>query len=382
MFRARADTDDSFDMEDKMLRTTLLSTVALMTMGTAAMADLAGSSWEEIIAQAQEEGEVVWFQWYFEDRFREVVAGFEEEYGITVVLPDLDNGEIGLNKVIAEVDREAGDVDVLSIPGSRADVVEVTDFFMGPLLPMMPDAANLTDQAEGGDWEEYAIRFWGNQTGIAYNSERTDFATLPQTFAELDAWVQENPGELGFNFENGGSGPSLIHNIARNILGITADSEVTETPDLAPVIEWFTENDGNYILTAGNNDSYARLNDGEFTIVAVWEDGVGGQIAAGEMNDAIQVYLPEWGMNGGGNVVAIPQNAPNPAAALLFVSWLTSADTQTLLNVTFGAAPSNALSDDTYALIPNAQRGNSTNWGAPLASDEVVPVLIEEVFQN
>lgn len=344
-----------------MLRKMMVGAVALMTFGTTASADLAGKSWDEVIAQAKEEGEVVWFQWYFEGRFREVAKGFEEEFGISVTLPDLDNGEIGLNKVLAEADREAGDVDVLSIPGSRADTVAVADYFMGPLLPMLPDAANLTDQAEGGDWQEYAIKFWGNQTGIAYNSERTDVATLPQTFAELDAWIKDNPGQLGFNFENGGSGPSLIHNISRNILGITADSTVGKTPDLAPVVDWFKENDGNYILTAGNNDSYARLNDGEFTIVAVWEDGVGGQIASGEMNDAIKVYLPEWGMNGGGNVVAIPANAPNPAAALLFVSWLTSAETQTQLNLTFGAAPANAQSDDTYALIPNAQRANSTN---------------------
>ena len=117
-------------------------------------------------------------------------------------------------------------------------------------------------------------------------------------------------------------------------------------------------------------------------MVPVWEDGIGGQISSGGMADTIQVYLPQWGMNGGGNVVTIPANAPNPAAALLFVSWLTSAETQTQLNVEFGAAPSNTKADDTYALIPNVQRGNSTSWGAPLPSDDVVPALIENVFQN
>ena len=365
-----------------MLRSIILGTTAAITFGTTAMADLSDKSWDEIVAQAQEEGEVVWFQWYFEDRFREVVKGFEEEYGITVTLPDLDNGDFGLNKILAEGDREVGDVDVLSIPGSRADAVDIPAFFYGPLMPILPGSENLTDQAEGGDWEGHAIKFWGNQTGIAYNSARTDFETLPQTFSELEAWMEANPGLLGFNFENGGSGPSLIHNISRNILGITPDSVVEEIPDLAPVIAWFEDRQDQYVLTSGNNDSYARLNDGEFEIVAVWEDGIGGQIASGGMPDTMKVYLPEWGMNGGGNVVAIPDNAPNPAAALLLISWLTSAETQTELNVGFGAAPSNAKADDTYALIPNSQRGNSTEWGDPMPSGDVVPVLIEQVFQN
>lgn len=365
-----------------MLRKLMIGSIAMFTVGTANSEDLANMSWDEITAQAKDEGELTWFQWYFEDRFRETVKGFEKEYGISVTLPDLDNGDAGLNKVIAELEREQGDVDVLSIPGSRADVVDIPKVFAGPLLALLPNSEDLTDQAEGGDWEGHGIKFWGNQTGMAYNSARTDIETLPKTFEELETWMEENPAQLGFNFENGGSGPSLIHNISRNVLGINADSIVAETPDLAPVFDWFTSREDQYVLTSGNNDSYARLNDGEFTMVAVWEDGIGGQISSGGMPDTIKVYLPDWGMNGGGNIVTIPANAPNPAAALLFVSWLTSADTQTKLNVDFGAAPSNAKSDDTYALIPNAQRGNSTNWGDPLPSDEVVPALIENVFQN
>lgn len=365
-----------------MLRKIIIGTVASLALTTAASADLSNKSWDEIITQAKEEGEVVWFQWYFEDRFRTTVKSFEEEYGIKVVLPDLDNGEVGLNKVMAEAGRDAGDVDVLSIPGSRAAAIRFTDYFMGPILPMLPESANLSDQAEGGNWEQYGVKFWGNQTGIAYNSKRTSLDDLPKSFADLEAWMEANPGALGFNFENGGSGPSLIHNIARNVLNIASDTVVSETPDLEPVFDWFRTREDQYVLTTGNNDSYARLNDGEFTMVAVWEDGIAGLIAAGEINKDIKVYLPEWGMNGGGNVVTIPANAPHPAASLLFVSWLTSADTQSQLNVDFGSAPANSKSDDTYALIPNAERGNSTNWGAPLPSDTVLPAIIENVFQR
>lgn len=59
------------------------------------------------------------------------------------------------------------------------------------------------------------------------------------------------------------------------------------------------------------------------------EDGTAGLIASGEINEDVKVYLPECGMNGSGNLVAISTNAPHPAAALLFISWLISAETQT-----------------------------------------------------
>ena len=366
-----------------MLHRFMLTTVASLGISSAAMAaDLSNASWEEVITQAKAEGEVTWFQWYFEDRFRETVAVFEKKYGITVVLPDLDGGDTGLNKLLAEAGRDAGDIDVVSVPGSRAPSIDAATYLMGPLLPMLPEADQLTDKAEGGDWEQYGIKFWGNQTGIAYNSARSDVESLPKTFSELESWMELNPGALGFNFENGGSGPSLIHNIARNILSIDADTVVAEKPDLTPVFDWFTAREDQYVLTTSNNDSYARLNDGEFTIVAVWEDGIAGLIESGEINKDIKVYIPDWGMNGGGNVVAIPANAPNPAAALLFVSWLTSAETQTQLNVKFGSAPANKNADDKFALIPNVQRANSTNWGEPLPSDSVLPAVIENVFQK
>ena len=360
-----------------MLKKILVGTVASLSMfGAANATSLESMSWEDIVKQAKEEGEVTWFQWYFEDRFRETVKGFETEYGIKVTLPDLDGGDTALNKVIAEKDREAGDIDVVSIPGSRADKIALADYFAGPIMPMLPESANVTDQAEGGDWKGYAIKFWGNQTGMAYNSARTNFEDLPQSLADLETWMEANPGQLGFNFENGGSGLSFIQNIARNVVGDGDGS------DLTPVFDWFKKYEDQYVLTTSNNDSYARINDGEFTLIAAWEDGVAGLIKAGEMNKDIKVYLPEWGMNGGGNVVAIPHNAPNPAAALLFVLWLTSAETQTGLNANFGSAPANSGSDDTYALISNAQRANSTDWGAPLPHTEVVPAVIENVFQN
>ncbi len=368
-----------------MSRFPILGTAAVLALLSAtAQADeaLLSMSWDEIVAQAKDEGEVNWFVWYFEPEFRTIVADFEAAYGIKVTIPDVKAADDVLNKIIAEQGLEATDVDLIAMGGSTALRIDPAELFMGPYLPALPGAEARSDKIEGGDWKGHAVQFWGNQTGIGYDPDRVAEADLPETLAEFEAWMAANPGMFGFNFENGGSGPSFVHNVARNILGITMDSTVAEVPDLQPVYDWFIAQEDNYVITASNADSITRMNAGEFSMIAVWEDHIGGLIKRGEVADRFKVYVPDWGMNGGGNVVAIPKNAANPAAALVLAEWLSSADVQTRFNREFGTAPANTGADASFALIPLEDRANQTLWGAPLASGDVVPAVIENVFQR
>lgn len=367
-----------------MLRKLFITTALVGATAGTAFADqsLLSMSWDDIVAQAQAEGQVTWYNWYFEPEFREVVTAFEAEYGITVTIPDVNSGDDVLNKLMAERSLENTEIDLMSMGGATGFRITPSDLFMGPITPVLPEGAALNPVVEGADWGGYAAQFWGNQTCLAYDPSRVDLADLPNTVEELAAWMAANPGQLGFNFENGGSGPSLIHNISRNILGIRMDDTLSEAPDLQPVYDWFIAHEDNYVLTASNADSLSRFNSGEFTVIATWEDFLAGNINRGEVADRFQCYVPDFGMNGGGNVVAIPTNATNPAAALVLAHWLSSAATQTLFNQTFGTAPANAGADSAGALIPAEDRANRTNWGAPLASGEVVPGVIENVFQR
>ena len=96
----------------------------------------------------------------------------------------------------------------------------------------------------------------------------------------------------------------------------------------------------------------------------------------------IKMYIPSMGMNGGGNGVAIPKNAPNPHAALVFANWLLSAETQTGFNRDFGAAPLHPEADDSSALISNAQRAYRQNWASNPFSKDLADHFIEEVMMN
>ena len=310
------------------------------------------------------------------------MKAFEKETGITVTLPPVSSAEDAMKKLLAESGRETGDIDVLALGGDNADKLDLAANFYGPILAKLPQQDALTDKLNGGDWQGYGVGYWGNQTGMAYDSNRVDTDTLPQTFEDLSGWIEANAYQLGFNFANGGSGPSFIHNIARNLTGITPESTLETTPDLQPVWDWFNEHEGNFVITDSNADSLTRLHSGEFLMVPAWEDHLSSLINKNELGDHIKFYIPNWGMNCGGNIVAIPANARHKAAALVFIDWLTSADTQTALNATFGSAPTNANADDSKALVSAEQRVNTRDWVRPLSDKDVIPGFIANVVQN
>ena len=113
-----------------------------------------------------------------------------------------------------------------------------------------------------------------------------------------------------------------------------------------------------------------------------WEDHLAGLQRRGEARKDLKFYIPAMGMNGGGNGVAIPKNAPHKAAALVFIDWLTSAETQTVFNRDFGTAPMHADADDSAALVPNEQRAYRVNQAFNPFNSEIEELFIEEVVLN
>lgn len=370
-----------------MYRTLIASAaVAALTTGAHAdtRADLLTMSWDEIVAQAQEEGAINWFVWYFQPQYREIAAAFTEEYGIDVVIPE-GTHDGNIEKFLAEARRSTGDIDVLAMGLDRIDLFDPSEMLIGPLVDVLPNGPQMVTELGGYDGLGYAFAYWGNQTGIAYDPARLDFEDAPQTIADFETFFAENPGIFGFNYENGGAGPSFFQNIARHVTDIDEAEFLAGdvTPEimarLQPVWDWFLTYSDGYVITASNTDSLIRLTNGEFAAVAAWEDHLFNLQAQGEVNERIQFYIPEFGMNGGGNYNVVPANAPNPAAALVFMNWVSSAETQTRFNEVFGAAPMHPEADDSNALVPNEMRQFSTIWPGNPFNTEIRSAFIENV---
>ncbi|MEO0989732.1 MAG: extracellular solute-binding protein [Pseudomonadota bacterium] len=367
-----------------MLKTLLTTATAAVFSATTVFAgghsDLSSMTWDEIVAQAKEEGELTWYVWYLTDDLRRFATAFEEEYGIEVTIPE-GTASGNADKLLAERGRDTGDIDVFAWGWDNFSTVDMSDLFLS--LDMLPEDSGRVEELVGISGEGYAVAYWGNQTGIAYDPAKVDEANLPQTPDDFAAFWAANPEKFGFNYEKGGSGPSFWQNITRTL----TDWDVTDGNSnderlaaMQPAFDFFNEHAENYLITASNADSIIRVSDGELIMVPAWEDHLAGLQKRGEVRTEIKFYIPEMGMNGGGNGVAIPRNAPHSAAAAVFVDWLTSAETQSVLNRDFGTAPMHAEADDSFALVPNAQRAYRSIWAAKPFRDEVNDAFIDHVI--
>ncbi|EHJ95573.1 ABC transporter periplasmic substrate X binding protein [Agrobacterium tumefaciens 5A] len=369
---------------------TMIKRLATLSVAAIALAmpvhaqELKSMSWDQIVAQAKKEGQVNWFQWYFQDRFRTQVKAFEAETGIKVTIPD-GSHDANISKLLAEKDRSAGDIDVISLSGGDLTKLNAEQLLYGPVKDLIPNGSKLRYTIEGGDSKGYGPAFWGNQSVIAYNPDRIKEADLPRSLEQFSAFLKANPNEIGFNAAKagGGSGPAFIEAVTRAVVKDVDYASGASSPEvlkkLAPAWSWFKDRKDQFIITASNADSISRLTAGEFMMVASWEDFVAGLQQKGEVPKTIKVYVPDFGMPGGGNVVAIPANAKNKAAALVFLNWLTSGKTQTELSREFGSAPQNPDADTSAALVSAGDRSKGFTWAPKPLGDDLNAQFVENV---
>ncbi|MDG2955360.1 extracellular solute-binding protein [Bisgaard Taxon 10/6] len=318
------------------------ATVVAFAFSTAVQAeDLSGKSWADIEAQAKREGKVTVSVWYLQPQFRGFVKEFENKYGIKVKVPEgTQDGNI--NKLIAEKNLEKGKMDVIALNADRVANVANRDILTS--LKQLPNFEKLNHFLQGVELGETSVGYWGNQTGFAYDPLRIKENELPQSWQDVEKYIRENPKKFGYSDPNGGSSGNAF--IQRALVYVNGDYDYrTEKIDEGQIAAWkktwawFNERKDALIRTASNADSLTRLNDGELIIVSAWQDHLFSLQKQGAITERLKFYVPEFGMPGGGNVLTIAKNSPNPAASLLFVHWITSPETQRKLSQEFGVRP-------------------------------------------
>lgn len=364
----------------KLLGTSLLTLAAVATTSAFAY-DVAKMSWTEIQAQAKKEGKVNFAVWYLQPGWREFVKEFETDYGIKVRIPEgtLDGNR---NKLIAESKQKQGKMDLVAIGAANVQLLNLEQTLMP--LSKLPDYGNLKTISEGFDSKGYAVTFWGNQSGIAYDPSRIDEAELPQNFQQLSRYISSHPKEFGVNDPNGGgSGGRFIEAALRNFsIQFEGETLDQDSPQWKNTWNWFNQYKDEITITGSNADSITRINDGELVLAPAWEDHLAGLQKRGAITDRLKFYIPEFGMSGGANFVTIAKNAKHPAASLVFLDWLTSAETQTKLNAKFGVAPQHPDADDSAALVSQNMRQYSTTPLNVFYEKEVKKQFVQKVLMQ
>lgn len=300
-----------------------------------------GADNTDLMTQAKKEGSVTFNVWYLQPQWRSFVKDFEQQYGIKVRIPE---GSIdgNMNKLLAEKGKAKGKIDVIAL--SVAQLPVTTGANVLAKVDDLPGYGDAIHQIQNVDTRGYAVAFWGNQTGFAYDPQQMGDRALPQTLEQLQSFIDANPKKFGYNDpNNGGAGEAFIQRIAT----IQGGNFNSEADSVNPMVvknwhkgwQWFAANNDRIIRTASGADSLTRLNDGELMLTPAWEDHLTGLQKTGAITSRLKFYVPEFGMPGGGNIAAIAANSPHPAAARLFLNWLILPTTQKALNNAFGSTP-------------------------------------------
>src|SRR5436190_5274802 len=343
-------------------------------LGATALAGLPGVAWgaddfltmpwDEVVEAAKAEGELTFYAWWGEEFWRTAAKDFENKYGIKVTVITGDRAA-NIGKVVAEASNANGTIDALLIGGVELKSLLDAKALYGPLIGVIPGSDKLDPKLskiqEGYATGGYLVPAYRNQTGFVFDPDKVP--NPPQSWADFTAWLDANPGQFAFNDPSkGGSGQAFVQAAIVNILGnedsYAGDTELNESKvaDWPKVWEWFNANEDKFTITASNNDSLDRVNQGEVMMAAAWDDDTAVSLAKGTLFKRAKLYIPALGMPGGGDSLGIPANAPHKASAMLFIAYLIDADVQKELNATIGSYLARTDVSGENALIPEEQR--------------------------
>lgn len=331
--------------------------------------DVLSMSWDQIVAQAKTEKDMVFYAWWGEEYWKEAARRFNEKYGMNAQVIIADNV---VDKLLAEKDKAVGTVDVQLIGGANVKTAMDAGVWYGPVFQKLPSAAQLDQKLasyqEGVETKGYLVPIYRNQTALLYDPDRV--AKPPQTWEELVAWIDANPKGFAFCDPNkGGSGQAFVQTAIANLTGgldkYKGDTEVVQdkVANWNTVWDWFKTNLPKLDVTVSNNESLDHLNQGAASLIVAWDDDTLVALSKGTLFKRAKMYIPSMGLPGGGDTAGIAKNAPHKAASLLFLDFLTSSEMQTLMNQTIGSYPARTDITKIQQLVPEEQRQKyGTAW--------------------
>jgi len=353
--------------------------------------DLQTASWDEIVAAAKAEGQVTFYAWYFADYFKDASKEFEDQYGVKVNLIVGDQNA-NFNKAISEKDRDVGTIDVMIVGGQWVKTTMDLDLFYGPMKNVIPDADKLApaiwEVQEGVLTKGYLTPFHRNQTGILYDPERV--SNPPQTWAELEAWIDANPKKFGFNDPSkGGSGQSFVHTLIAQTTGgldkYKGDTDVVpeKVANWNLAWEWVNSRKDKLTFTVSNNDSITRINDGEMAMTFGWDDNVMDMMNKGNIFTRAKMYIPQMGAAGGGDTMGILKNSPHKAAAALFIYHITTKEQQLKKFEMLGAYPARTdIAIKGTLLTEEDRENNALTWFPAPYKSHMISEFVKNVLMK
>ncbi len=345
---------------------------------------LAGErSWDDVLERAAMEGEVEFYHWGGSEalnNWMEVSARPEiERFDIRLNLRRSDTRDV-VDLVLADlaVDRGPGEgtVDMVWINGENFRTLKENDALFGSFAALLPnsryyaldpdDPASSVNLFDFGTPTELMEMPWAAfQYTFRVDTARISPEDVPGTFRELERWMKENPGRFTYVAPPHYIGTTFVQTLMyeKNPDGTSYEPFLQEPHVLGPeeftrlaqpAFEFLRRVDP-FLLGGGGTEGQRGNPVYPATAGALQSRFVGGEvdfdmefgiydvdrdIRSGVYPETVQnIIFPETGMITDKSFLAIPVNAPNPAAALVAVNALSSPESHLSKLVDIGYAP-------------------------------------------
>ncbi len=331
---------------------------------------LAGSlSWEDVLARAATEDAVNLYYWGGSDPLNvwmdQVVTPDLAKLGVDLNPVRITGTKDAIDLVLAEMGSGRGlgegSVDAIWLNGENFATLQRQNALFGSFAESLPNSVNIewdeTDPRSLLNLRDFGVvtnqaemPWSGEQYVCATNTTRLAHADAPSTFAELQTYLEANPGKFTYVKPPHYVGNTFVQAAvyAHNPDGTGAEPFQSAAEDLgaeelarliAPGIEYLKTIDPLLLGAQSGNARYAEdtaaldgmfLN-GEIDMscnFGLYAVAVG--LSTGTYPEGAEAFVfPEGNMIKNKNYLAIPANAPNPAATLVMVDYMTSVEAQT-----------------------------------------------------
>ena len=325
--------------------------------------------WADVVARARKEGKLNFYHWGGSDDLNvwiDSVARPEAgKEGVTLQPRRIAGTKEAVDLVIAEARAGRGlgrgSVDVVWLNGENFFTLKQQGLLFGPFAKLLPNAKNFEwDEADpraqlnlrdfGVDTELTEMPWSGQQYVCAVNRALMRKEDTPSTYPELKSYLEKNPGKFTYvkpphfvgntfvqaalyAFNPDGSGGQPFQK-SRDALGAVEIARL-----IKPGMEFLKGLEP--LLLGGAPGKLAQHPASAQAAQALFRNreihmtcsfglyAVATQRANGNYPDtAEEIIFPKGNMIKNKNYLAIPSNAPNPAAALVLVNYMSSVDSQ------------------------------------------------------
>ncbi len=287
------------------------------------------------------------------------------DLGITLNRVPLADTADAVNAVLGALEAgrdHDGAIDVIWINGENFATMRQADALLTDWARDLPNAALV-------DWEDPSVAFdaglpvggdespWGSaQFQFVYDAARIDAAKLPRSYAELADWIRAHPGRVTYPAPPAFHGTRFVkqwfYELSADPDQWLGDLDVDAYEPVADELwELLDELRGDlwrqgetYPAEIADLDRLFANGEVDFTFTQL-PAGIGANIEAGVLPATARPFVFDTGTIGDHHYLAIPVNAGEPAAAMVFADLVLEPELQVMkLDPAYGWGDGPAIS--------------------------------------